>query len=111
VAYHIEHISGLHISAPLWDSENHSRFRKEGSLFTELGRFSIPPARSVKGHEDQFTPPSLGDRCRFSQGTLARTHGNGRDAPIPDIPVGINIAQSVAVGIRIGHSGPFDIPE
>jgi hypothetical protein len=32
-------------------------------------------------------------------------------APIPDIPVGINTAQSVAVGIRIGHSGPFDIPE
>ena len=35
----------------------------------------------------------------------------GGVAPIPDIPVGINIAQSVAVGVRIGHSGPFDIPE
>ena len=38
------------------------------------------------GHEDQFTPSSLGDRCRFSQGTLARTHGNGRDAPKADLP-------------------------
>jgi hypothetical protein len=35
----------------------------------------------------------------------------GWNAPIPDVPVGINTAQSVAVGIRIGHSGPFDIPE
>jgi hypothetical protein len=31
-------------------------------------------------------------------------------AMIPDILVGTNTAQ-VAVGIRIGHSGPFDIPE
>jgi len=43
--------------------------------------------------------------------TFAGAPGNDRDAPIPDIPVGINTAQSVAVGIRIGHSGPFDIPE
>ena len=55
--------------------------------------------------------PGLKARCCFGQETFARTPGNWRDAPIPDIPVGINIAQSVAVGIRIGHSGPFDIPE
>ena len=34
------------------------------------------------GHEDQFPRPTLSARYRFSQGTLARTRGNGRDAPI-----------------------------
>jgi hypothetical protein len=33
------------------------------------------------GHEDAFPPPRLSARYRFSQGTLARTRGNGRDAP------------------------------
>jgi hypothetical protein len=28
-------------------------------------------------------PPRPSARSRFSQGTFARTHGNGRDAPIP----------------------------
>ena len=36
------------------------------------------------GHEDAFPRPRLSARCRFSQGTLAGTWGNGRDAPIPD---------------------------
>ena len=66
---------------------------------------------SAMGHFDPFPPPRLNGRCPFSSQTPAGASGNGRDALIPDIPVGINTAQSVAVGIRIGHSGPFDIPE
>src|ERR1700757_3569956 len=37
------------------------------------------------GHEDAFPRPRLSARCRFSQGTFARTRGNGRDAPKPDL--------------------------
>jgi hypothetical protein len=37
------------------------------------------------GHEDAFLPPRLSGRCRFSQGTFARTRGNGDDAPIAAI--------------------------
>jgi hypothetical protein len=37
------------------------------------------------GHQDAFLRPRLSGRCRFSQGTFARTRGNGRDAPIPDL--------------------------
>jgi hypothetical protein len=33
------------------------------------------------GQEDQFPRPRLNGRYRFSQGTLAGTRGNGRDAP------------------------------
>jgi hypothetical protein len=38
------------------------------------------------GHQDAFLRPRLSARCRFSQGTFARTRGNGRDAPIADLP-------------------------
>jgi hypothetical protein len=38
-----------------------------------------------KGHQDAFPPPRLSVRCRFSQGTVAGTRGNGRDAPIPAV--------------------------
>jgi hypothetical protein len=38
------------------------------------------------GHVDAFPRPRLSARCRFSQGTFAGTRGNGRDAPIPDLP-------------------------
>src|SRR5215471_11836287 len=36
---------------------------------------------TAKGHEERFPPSRLNGSCRFSQGTFARTHGNGRDAP------------------------------
>ena len=38
------------------------------------------------GHVDAFPRPGLSARCRFSQGTFAGPRGNGRDAPIPDLP-------------------------
>jgi len=37
------------------------------------------------GHEDAFPRSRLSARCRFSQGTFARTQGNGRDAPVADL--------------------------
>src|SRR6516162_1019009 len=43
-----------------------------------------PPrgARSMAGvgHQDPFPPHRLNARCPLSEGTLAGTHGNGRDA-------------------------------
>jgi hypothetical protein len=33
------------------------------------------------GHEDQFTPLTLSDRCSFGQATFAKMLGNGRNAP------------------------------
>jgi len=35
-----------------------------------------------KGHQLAFLRPRLSARYQFSQGTLAGTRGNGRDAPI-----------------------------
>jgi hypothetical protein len=52
-----------------------------------------PPVRSglapmaALGQEDQFPRPRLNGRYRFSQGTLAGTRGNGRDAPKAALPV------------------------
>jgi hypothetical protein len=37
------------------------------------------------GHQDAFLRPRLSARYRFSQGTLAGTPGNRRDAPIADL--------------------------
>src|ERR1700738_358727 len=42
--------------------------------------------RSVKGHEDQFLPLRLSARSVIRKQTVAATRGNGRDAPIPDLP-------------------------
>ena len=36
------------------------------------------------GHQDTFLRPRLSARYRFSQGTFARTRGNGQDAPESD---------------------------
>jgi len=38
------------------------------------------------GHEDPFPRPGPNDRCRVGQETFAGVRGNGRDAPIPDLP-------------------------
>jgi len=39
------------------------------------------------GQEDQFPPPRLSAGCGFRKETFAGAHGNGRVAPIPDLPV------------------------
>src|SRR5580692_8811868 len=51
-----------------------------------LSRSRISRWGSALGHEDAFPRPRLSARCWFSQGTFAGTWGNGRDAPIPDLP-------------------------
>jgi len=37
------------------------------------------------GHQHAFLRPRLSARYRFSQGTFARTRGNGRNAPFPAV--------------------------
>src|SRR6516162_3461159 len=46
------------------------------------------------GHEDQFPPPSLRDRCGFREGTFGGTRANERDAPkaaVADNPVTVEM--------------------
>src|SRR5215471_3994983 len=50
-----------------------------------LARFWGRAKGRLWGHDDQFPPPWLGVRCRFSQRTFAATRGNERDAPIPAV--------------------------
>jgi hypothetical protein len=52
----------------------------ECCLSTNLAVALARRERPVRGHEDQFRPPSANGCCRFGQATFARTHGNGRDA-------------------------------
>ena len=55
---------------------------REGLLTTQFGRFSMPSARSVKGHERWFPPPRPNGRCGFREGTFAGATGNDEGAPI-----------------------------
>src|ERR1700730_18165822 len=59
---------------------------RTGATPTQLGRSSGSPSASAKGHEDAFPRPRLSARSQFSQATFAGPRGNGRDAPIPDLP-------------------------
>jgi len=47
---------------------------------------------AASGHEEQFSPPALSARYVIRQETFAGMHGNGRDAPKPAIPRGIQQA-------------------
>jgi hypothetical protein len=40
---------------------------------------------TASGHEDQFPPPSLNDRCRLGEPTFAGMGGNELNAPIPAV--------------------------
>jgi hypothetical protein len=51
-----------------------------------MSRLGCPRRMTAKGHGDQFPPPTLSVRRRFGEATFAETLGNGRDAPIPDLP-------------------------
>jgi hypothetical protein len=44
----------------------------------------LDPLENNIGHQDAFPRPRLSARFRFSQGTLAGTRNNGRNAPIAD---------------------------
>ena len=59
-----------------------------------MEKYRPSPTRSATKHLDQSAalghfgwsaPPRLGGRCRIVEATLAGTHRNGRDAPIPAI--------------------------
>src|SRR6516225_4103921 len=58
----------------------------EGQHSTQLNRSRRVLRMAGMGHKDSFLRPRLNTRYRFSKGTLAGTRGNGRDAPIPDLP-------------------------
>ena len=56
------------------------------------------------GHEDQFPPPSLRDRCGFREGTFGGTRANGRDAPIPDVAAVVRegrVRSAAAIGVPL----------
>src|SRR5690349_14491455 len=53
----------------------------KGSLPTATVLNVTPFRTAAKGHFDQFPPTGPRVGRRFSQGTFAGTHGNGRDAP------------------------------
>src|ERR1700730_10184544 len=76
------------------------------------GAVSPIPGTASLGHEDAFTRPRLSARCRISQGPFAGTRGNGRDAPIPDLPCltperggSTQIGRSLYPTTMVGH-GP-----
>jgi hypothetical protein len=52
------------------------------------------------GHEYLFPVHRLNARCQFGKGTFARTHGNGRDAPMPVVRI------TAAKPINFDPSGP-----
>jgi hypothetical protein len=59
------------------------------------------------GHEDQFPPPRLSGRCRFSQGTFAGTGRSGRDAPEPGVPL-LSVGRGAERALFFGE--PIDEP-
>ena len=58
------------------------------------------------GHHDQYVPTSPSVGCAFGQETFAGMHGNGEEAPIPDLPTFTPEpgAQPLAV---VGGCGPI----
>ena len=46
----------------------------------------MPAAWAASGHQHAFPRPGPNGRCRFGQETFAGVRGNGRDAPIADLP-------------------------
>ena len=68
---------------------------------------------AAKGHEEQFSPPTLSARDVIRQETLAGTHGNGRDALIPDARKGgLPPANSTLIAdLRRGEHIVSDLPE
>ena len=42
---------------------------------------------TAQGHEDAFRRLGPSDRCRLRQETFAGTSGNGRGAPLADLPM------------------------
>src|SRR5712691_6009495 len=79
----------LAASADYGSTESLPIRRTKGGLPPQLSSPCSALATAELGHEDQFRPPSRSDRCRFGEATLARTQGNGRDAPKAVINTGV----------------------
>ena len=60
---------------------------------------------SEKGQEDQFPPPRLSACYVIREKTFAGTHGNGRDAQIPDLRLWRHTPRGLARG-----ASNFDLP-
>src|SRR6266480_6067377 len=58
------------------------RERRPSTLRSHLGWRRV---RSEKGHDDQFPPPSLSDRCQLGEATFARMGGKEEHAPFPAV--------------------------
>src|SRR5690242_1238679 len=72
-------------------------------------RCSVSAAMAGKGHEEAFSGPRLSARYRFSQGTFAGTHGNGRDAPTMDEPSQKASGPELALTGGAGRRQPFPL--
>jgi hypothetical protein len=66
---------------------NTSRATRECRAATQGGRSIALHRRSAVGHEDAFPRPRLSARCRFRKETIAGMRRNGRDAPLPAVPL------------------------
>jgi hypothetical protein len=62
------------------------------------------------GHQERFTPPSLRDRCGFTEGTFAGTSANGRDAPKAAMLKGRFAKRAACPKITIAPSPPLCPP-
>ena len=63
------------------------------------------------GHEDLLPPHPLNARCPLSQATFAGVRGNGRDAPITDVPIcSVCKMRLLALGSKIKATASFNRP-
>jgi hypothetical protein len=53
--------------------------------FHLLSRLAHASGTAASGHEGRFAPPSLSAGYEFRKETIAGTHGNERDEPIPAV--------------------------
>jgi hypothetical protein len=56
------------------------RLQRRRSVTTRCGLLLALPGESLKGHEDQFRPPSLNDGCQLGKATFAGVGGKEEDA-------------------------------
>jgi len=72
----------------------------EGRQSTLRGPCGYACRRSAVGHDDQFPPPSLSDRCQLGEATFARMGGKEEHAPKADISYRAAAAHPVRILLR-----------
>jgi hypothetical protein len=79
----------------------------------ELSAGIVPERASLEmtasGHEDQFPPPSLNDRCRLGEATFAGMGDDELNAPVADLrrATTANRVRYVAQVIQVTVLGVF----